>query len=296
MDYAYYKNKNVLVTGGAGFIGTNLCIALRDAGASVVSIDNYFMGSRDNHQADVTYIEGHSKDIASLINIRPDLIFHLAEYSRVAESMNEPAVVFDFNLSGTTQVLEYCRINNVKLVYGASSTKYAKSREDGIEGKHLSPYTFAKSMMSDLVESYGSWYNLDYSIAYFYNVYGKYERSDKYGTVIEIFKNKFLNNEPLPVRLPGTQTRNYTSVLDTVNALLLIGEKGKREEYFICASEAYGIKEVAEMFVGAHIDYLEARSTSRPSGEGDSTTLKGLGWEQKHMLKDYINEIVNSKA
>jgi UDP-glucose 4-epimerase len=301
MKTSYYQNKNVLVTGGAGLIGTNLCEALLQVGANVYSIDNYFAGRRDNLVNGVVYIEGHTKDISNLVDssinkdIKLDLVFHLGEYARVAESINEPSIVWDLNFTGTTAVLDYCKDHKVRLIYAGSSTKFAADREDGVHGRDLSPYTFAKYMMSELVARYGEWYGLDYSISYFYNVYGKYERADKYGTVIELFKNKYLKDEPLTVRLPGTQKRSYTSVLDTVSALFLIGEKGAAQGYHITADQAYSIDEVAKMYAGAELVYLPARLTSRPSGIGDNTSLKNLGWSQHSDLKDYIQEIVNIK-
>ena len=133
---------------------------------------------------------------------------------------------------------------------------------------------------------------LSYSVAYFYNVYGPREQAGEYGTVIEIFRQKFLKGEPLSVRLPGTQERIYTHVNDTVEGLVLVGEKGVRDEYSIAAAESYPILTVAKFF-GGEIEMLPARSTSRPSAAIDTDTakVKALGWKQTHALEDYINEI-----
>jgi len=145
------KQKTVLVTGGAGFIGTHLCKRLLVDGHKIISLDNYFTGSKENHIEGVEYREGHTKDVATLIPEQVDLIFHLGEYSRVARSLAEPEVVFDLNMSGTASVLEFWRARKCKLVYAGSSTKFAEEREDGVEGRDRSPYSWAKAANSELV-------------------------------------------------------------------------------------------------------------------------------------------------
>ncbi len=290
--------KTVLVTGGAGFIGSHLCERLVKDGYKVISLDNYFTGKKENHVAGVEYREGHTKDIAKLIPETPDIIFHLGEYSRTAVALEEPGVVWDLNLTGTPAVLEFWREKNtqanaekkIKLVYAGSSTKFADVREDGVEGRHLSPYTHAKAVMSDLVRDYSRWYNLPYAISYFFNVYGPRELSGKYGTVIEIFKEQSLAGKPLTMRLPGTQKRNYTHVEDTVDALMLIAEKGEGDEFGIASAKSYTTREVAELF-GGPIEELPARQTSRPSTPVDTTNLQKLGWEEKNSLEEYVRGI-----
>ncbi len=288
--------KTILVTGGAGFIGSHLCERLAAEGNRVISLDNYFTGSKDNHVPGVEYREGHTKDIATHVPETVDLVYHLGEYARVAEAMNEPELVWDLNMTGTAAVLEFCREKKSKVVYAGSSTKFAIARDDGTEGRELSPYTWAKTTNTDLVAQYGHWYGVPYAIAYFYNVYGPRERSGKYGTVIQIFKEKYLAVESLPVRLPGTQRRAYTHVLDTVDALIRIGEHGEGEGYGISADESPSLMELAQMFTGAQIEMLPERSTSRPASEADTTKTKALGWVQQHKLSDYIAEIVRQKG
>ena len=288
------ESKLIVVTGGAGFIGSHLCEALAMQGHRVISLDNYCMGSRDNHVAGVEYREGHTKDIAQHISEKPDLIYHLGEYSRVAQGLEEPGLVLDLNLAGTCGVLEFWRHQGCKLVYAGSSTKYADPRADGIQGRNLSPYTWAKAVNTDLVENYASWYKLPFATVSFSNVYGPRERADAYGTVIEIFKQQTLKGEPLEVRLPGTQTRNYTHIADTISALLLVGEKGHGDGYTIAADKSYPILEVAKLF-GGKITMLPARVTSRPSAELDTTRMKELGWSAQHTLEDYIEEIKRNR-
>jgi UDP-glucose 4-epimerase len=283
-------HKTIVVTGGAGFIGSHLCEALVAQGHRVISLDNYFTGSKDNHVPGVEYREGHTKDIAQHISEKPDLVYHLGEYSRVAQSIEEPDLVWDLNLVGTYAVLEFCRAHGIKLVYAGSSTKFADARADGTLGRDLSPYTWAKAINTELVRNYGHWYQLPYAISYFYNVYGPRELAGKYGTVVEIFRQNVLKGEPLKVNAPGTQRRIYTHVLDTVEALLLIGEKGEGDEYGIASADEVSTIELAKMF-GGSIEMMPERKTSRPGANVDTTKIKALGWQQKRFLKDYIAAI-----
>src|SRR6185503_8995553 len=160
------NQKTVLVTGGAGFVGSNLCKRLVVDGHKVISLDNYFTGSKNNHVAGVEYREGHTKDIAVLVPEVVDLIYHLGEYSRVAKSLEEPEKVIELNIVGTLSVLEFWRARKCKLVYAGSSTKFAESNIEGVAARDLSPYSWAKAAMSELIADYGTWYELPYSIAY----------------------------------------------------------------------------------------------------------------------------------
>ncbi len=280
-------SKLVLVTGGAGFIGSHLCERLVADGHQVISLDNYFTGSRENHVGGVEYREGHTKDIEALVPESPDLVFHLGEYSRTAVAMEEPSVVWDLNTLGTIGVLEFCRKKGSKLVYAGSSTKFADAREDGVLGRDLSPYTWSKASNTELVRNYHAWYDLHYAIVYFYNVYGPRELAGKYGTVIEIFKQNFLQGLPLKVNGPGTQQRIYTHVYDTVNALVLVGEKGNGDEYGIASEDKYSTTDIATLF-GGEIEMMPPRRTSRPSAVVNAEKTKALGWKQRYTLSDYV--------
>ncbi len=284
------NQKLILVTGGAGFIGSHLCARLVHDGHRVISLDNYFTGSRENHVPGVEYREGHTKDIEKHIPEIPNLIYHLGEYSRVAKSIKEPALVFDLNILGTFGVIEFWRKKQCKLVYAGSSTKMVGPREDGTLGRDLAPYTWMKAANSELVRNYARWYNLPYAITYFYNVYGPGERADVegYGTVIETFKQQYLAGEPLTVRKPGTQTRAFTHIEDTVSGLMLIGEKGTDDEYGIAAKETYSLLEVARLF-GGEVAMLPPTPTTRSeAGSADTSKIKALGWEQTRRLSEYI--------
>lgn len=291
------ERKTILVTGGAGFVGSHLCARLLSQDHRVISLDNYFTGSKDNHVAGVEYREGHTKDIATLVPEKVDVLYHLGEYSRVAKSIEEPHRVWDLNVTGTLAVLEFWRIQKCKLVYAGSSTKFTGARADGTEGRDLAPYTWAKAAMSELIANFGRWYGLPYAIVYFYNVYGPGERAgvDQYGTVIETFKQAYCTGAPLQVRSPGTQTRAFTHVEDTVEGIILAGEKGDGDEYGICAEEVYSLLDVAHLF-GGEIEMLPQTKTSRSSGAIGSQKIKALGWQQKHTLSSYIEELKRRKA
>jgi UDP-glucose 4-epimerase len=283
--------KLIVVTGGAGFIGSHLVERLVGEGHRVISLDNYFTGSKENHVPGAEYREGHTKDIDTLVPETPDLVYHLGEYSRVAVAKEEPDLVWDLNILGTLGVLEFCRKKKVKIVYAGSSTKFADVREDGIAGRDLSPYTWAKASNTELVCNYGMWYEIPFAIVYFYNVYGPHELSGKYGTVIEIFRQNMLKGEQLKVNGPGTQTRTYTHVLDTIDALVLVGEKGEGDEYGIASEDTYSTKGLAELF-GGEILMMPPRSTSRPSSPVDTAKTRALGWVPKHRLEEYIHSII----
>jgi len=280
--------KTIVVTGGAGFVGSHLCERLVHDGHVVISLDNYFTGSEKNHVEGVEYRHGHTKDIETLVPETPDMIYHLGEYSRVAKSFEEPALVFDLNMSGTFAVLEFWRKKKCKLVYAGSSTKGVGAREDGVIGRDLAPYTWMKASNTELVANYGRWYEIPYAVVYFYNVYGERERTiEEYGTAIETWRQRKAEGKPLQVRSPGTQERAFTHVLDTVDGIVLVGEKGEGDNFGIGTDEIYTLLQVAEMF-GGEIEMLPMTPTTRSSAEVDSAKTRALGWKPQHHLHDYI--------
>ncbi len=275
--------KLAVVTGGAGFIGSHLCERLLKQGYRVISLDNYFVGLKENHIPGVEYREGHTKDIEALIPETPDIVYHLGEYSRVEVSFTEPALVWDLNKTGTAAVLEFCRARGCKIVYAGSSTKFG----DGGLGRTQSPYAWSKASNTELVKNYGDWYGLPYAVAYFYNVYGPRERVGKYGTLIEMFIQKVRGGEKLSIVSPGTQVRNFTHVHDIVSGLVLIGESGEGDDFGIGHDRAYSILEVAELF-GKEIEMLPPRAGNRMESGIDTTKVRTLGWSPKHTLEEYI--------
>ena len=285
------ENQTILVTGGAGFIGSHLVEALVSTGNNrVISLDNYSTGSIENHRPGAEYIEGHTRDIAELSPVVPDVLFHLGEYSRVERSFEDTELVWDLNKTGTFGVVEYCRHNDVKMVYAGSSTKFA----DGGLGRDQSPYAWTKATNTELVMNYGRWFGLRYAITYFYNVYGPREIADgSYATVLGIFRRQHASGQALTVVAPGTQRRNFTHVEDIVRGLTLVGKQGFGDEYGLGAEESHSVLEIAEMF-GVEIKMLEERKGNRMNAHLDIEKSKLLGWRAERLVEDYIRGVLSN--
>jgi len=283
--------KIILVTGGAGFVGSHLCERLaQDEKNDVYSLDNYSMGSVNNHVNKVTYIEGSTADIEELITFSPDMVYHLGEYSRVEQSFDDIEKVWRYNKDGIFAVLEFVRKHGCKILYAGSSTKFG----DGGLGRSASPYAWTKASNTELVENYGAWFNVPYAITYFYNVYGDREiQTGKYATLIALFKEKMKQGKPLTIVSPGEQKRNFTHINDIINALVLVGENGYGDEFGIGSTESYTIKEIAEMF-GGEIEMLPERKGNRMMADVISAKTEALGWKPTHTIKEYINELRNN--
>ncbi|MDA8871438.1 NAD-dependent epimerase/dehydratase family protein [Flavobacteriaceae bacterium] len=277
----------ILVTGGAGFVGSHLCERLAASSINdVYSLDNYFTGSELNHVPNVTYIRGNTEDIGKLITFIPNIVYHLGEYSRVEQSFDDIQTVWRFNKNGIFAVLEFARKNECKIVYAGSSTKFG----DGGLGRSASPYAWTKASNTELVKNYGQWFNVNYAITYFYNVYGPREiKTGKYATLIALFKEKMKNGDPLTVVSPGNQKRNFTHIDDIIDALILVGENGYGDEFGIGSEESFSILEVAKQFNG-RIKMLPERRGNRMTAEVVSDKTKALGWSPKKHLVEYINE------
>jgi UDP-glucose 4-epimerase len=280
--------KKILVTGGAGFIGSHLCQRLVEDKSNIVcSLDNYFTGSSLNHIQGVEYIEGSTADIKKLVQIKPDIVYHLGEYSRVEQSFDDMDKVWKFNKDGIFAVLEFVRECGAKIVYAGSSTKFG----DGGLGRSASPYAWTKASNTELVQNYGTWYNVPYAITYFYNVYGPREiQSGKYATLIALFKEKMKNGDPLTVVSPGTQKRNFTHIDDIINGLVLVGENGYGDEFGIGSGEAFSIKEIADMF-GGEVEMLPQRQGNRMSADVVTSKTEALGWKPTKKIRDYIDSL-----
>ncbi len=281
------NQKLILVTGGAGFIGSHLCERLVKDGHKVISLDNYFTGSRDNHVPGVDYREGHTKDIEKHINESPDLIYHLGEYSRVEKSFEDVEQVWDLNQLGTFAVLEFARRRGAKLIYAGSSTKFS----DGGTGRNQSPYAWSKASMTDLVKNYGDWFGLEYAITYFYNVYGPRERSSAFGTVVAIFKEQYARGLPCSVVLPGTQKRIFTHVDDIVDGLFLVGEKGVGDGFGIGGEDTLSIIDLAKLF-GDEVILLPERQGNQLEAAIDTTKTRSLGWAPRKSIFADVAEFI----
>ena len=272
----------ILIIGGAGFIGSHLCEAYANE-HDVTSIDNYLSGKKSNHVDNVKYMNLNAIDIMT-IDEKFDVIFHLGEYSRVEQSLSKSDFVLENNTLPMLNVLKFAKNSNAKLIYSGSSTKFA---DKGLN-KFKSPYSFSKWQNSELVKFYCELNKMPYAITYFYNVYGGRENSQgEFATVIAKFLHKKKKNETLQVTKPGTQYRNFTHIDDTINALMLIAEKGYGDEYGIANPKQYSIKEVAEM-ISDQIEYVSENVANRMSSELLTEKILNLGWKPHRELKDYI--------
>jgi len=286
--------RTVLVTGGAGHIGSHVIEELLlDPENSIISLDNYFNGSTDNHiQNDrVEYRHASTADIFKHIPETPDIVYHLGEYARITPSFDEPDKVFAMNTIGTIVLVEFCRKNKVgKLVYAASSTKFGDDGKGG-EGKDHSPYSFSKAQNVDLIKNYGKWYGLPYAICYFFNAYGPREvGTGKYYTVIAKFEQDYLNGRPINVTLPGTQERRFTYVKDLARGIVLVGQKGQGDGYALNSEKSHSILEIAQAF-GGKINMVEGRPGRSGKDDLPSRALE-LGWHTTVDIMDYIKQFV----
>lgn len=279
--------KNVLITGGAGFIGTNLCRHLRDLGSQVTSLDNYFTGCKTNHLDGVTYLEGNTKNIDKIVNIEPDIVYHLGEYSRVEQSFSDFHQLQDFNMTGTRAVVDYCARNKAKLIYAGSSTKFAAKSENYVEA----PYTWTKRTNTDYINKYAEWFGLNYAIVYFYNVYGRNEISaGKYATLIGRYTAQMRDNEPLTIVAPGTQQRNFTHVDDIVTGLEIVGSHGEGDLFGIGSEQKFSVQQVANMF-GGQQSLLPERPGNRIDADLNIQRTKELGWKSQIQLPQYVKQL-----
>ena len=276
----------VLVTGGAGFVGSHLCERLVNEGHDVTSIDNYFTGSEDNHVQGVLYRDLDTRDVCELPT-NFDIVYHLGEYSRVEQSFDDFEKVWEYNKIGTKCILDFVKKCDAKLVYAGSSTKFTNEHIGYIK----SPYTWSKETNTEFVKLFCEWNSIDYAITYFYNVYGPREiESGPYATLIAMFINKVKNGEPLTIVQPGTQKRNFTHIDDIIDGLILVGKEGYGDEYGIGCDDSYTIIDVAAMFgINTKIEMIPARKGNRMSAKVITDRTRALGWSSRKNLKDYIS-------
>ena len=290
--------KNIIViTGGAGFVGTNLIsFLLKNTKYKILSIDNYSSGLKINHikNKKVKYIKGNTKNISTLLSSKKNkinAIFHFGEFSRIYQSFLKMGECIDSNTVGSHAVFNFCLNNKIKLIYSATSASLGNKGRD----KDLSPYAFTKSINLELFENLKRWFKMKYEIIYFYNVYGPKQISKgSMATVIGIFENAYKNKKPLPVVRPGTQSRKFTHISDTVKVCYDAWKKNKCRHYSISSKKDYSILEVAKLF-GSKINLLPARGGERYASALTNMNLSNKVFKNfgRISLKTYIEKFKN---
>jgi UDP-glucose 4-epimerase len=281
-------SRTILVTGGAGHVGSHLIEELlADGSDRVISLDNYSNGRVENHIVGAEYRTGHTKNIDELVPETPDIVYHLGEYARIEPSFQDVAIVYDYNVTGTFAVAEFCRKRTVgKLVYAASSTKFAIEGD----GRHQNPYSFTKATNVDLLNDYGRWYGLPYAICYFYNAFGPREVADgRYATLIAKFCALHARGEKLTVVAPGTQRRAFTYVKDLARGIRLVGEQGQGDGYALRAERSRSVLEIAEAF-GGSFELVEGYPGREDVADDPSRARDELGWRPTVDVLEYIEE------
>jgi len=292
------KKKYIVITGGAGFVGSNLIeLLLKKTKKNLISIDNYSSGNKKNHLKDprIKYIKGNTQNINFLLkkyqsNI--ETIFHFGEFSRIYQSFQKFSQCFKSNSIGTNEVFKFCLENSIKLIYSATSATLGNRGHD----KNLSPYSFTKAKNLELLENLKKWFNFKYEVIFFYNVYGPRQISDGYmATVIGIFENCYLENKPLPIVRPGTQSRRFTHIKDTVNVCLKAWKANKCRFYSISNKKSYSIKQLALLFK-SEVKYMPERKGERYASALTSMSLSNKVYKNfgKIQLKDYVDNFVKS--
>ena len=288
----------IIVTGGAGFVGTNLIeLLLIKTKYKIVSLDNYSSGKKKNHikSKRIKYINGNTSNIKKIFEKQKNkikAIFHFGEFARIFQSFKKFDECYNSNSIGSKAVFKFCLDNRIKLIYSATSATLGKNDED----KNLSPYAFTKSKNIELLENLKKWFNFKFEVVFFYNVYGpKQICVGEMATVIGIFEHQYLNRKPLTVVKPGSQTRRFTHIADTVKVCYESFRLNKCRYYSISNKNSYSILDVAKMF-NSKIIFLKPRS-----GERYASALTKISHKNKIIqkygklkLKDYISFFINS--
>ena len=291
------KKNKIIITGGAGFIGTNLIkLLLKKTKYKIVSIDNYSSGLKKNHikNKNVSYIRADTKKISQILKYpnKINSIFHFGEFPRIYQSFMKMNECINSNSVGTNAVFNYCLKNKIKLIYSATSASLGNKGND----KNLSPYAFTKAKNLELLENLKKWSNFKYEVIYFYNVYGPHQicKGDM-ATVIGIFEDHYKYKKPLPIVKPGNQTRRFTHIYDTVEVCYQAWKKNLCRHYSIAHHKSYSILDVAKMF-GAKIRYLNKRPGERYASALTNMNLSNKVYKHfgKINLKNYINNIVDN--
>jgi len=288
--------KKIVITGGAGFVGTNLIKYFLDkTKLNIISIDNYSSSSKRNHikSSRVRYIKAHTKNISTVLNPKKiHSIFHFGEFARIYQSFLQMDKCIDSNSIGTNAVINFCLKNKIKLIYSATSASLGNKGKD----KDLSPYAFTKAKNLELLENMKKWFNFKYEIIYFYNVYGPNQiGKGNMATVIGIFEDFYKRKRPLPVVRPGTQSRRFTHIDDTVKICFMAWKKNLCRHYSISHRESFSIIKVAKMFK-RKIKYLPRRAGERYASALTNMNLSNKVYKHfgKIKLRDYIKDFIKN--
>ena len=294
------KKNTIIVTGGAGFVGSNLInLLLLKTKYKIISIDNYSSGHKKNHIKNkrIKYIKGDTKNISQIVKNYKKInsIFHFGEFARIYQSFLKMNECINSNTIGTNAVFNFCLKNKIKLVYSATSASLGNKGND----KNLSPYAFTKAKNLELLENLKKWFNFKYEVIYFYNVYGPNQISKgRMATVIGIFEKHYLSKKPLPVVKPGNQTRRFTHIYDTVEICFKAWKKNLCRHYSIANHKSYSVLQVAKMFK-RKIKYLPKRRGERYASALTNMNLSNKVYKYfgKIDLKNYIKNflIINNK-
>ena len=292
--------KIIVVTGGAGFIGSNLIeLLIEKTKFKIISIDNYSTGKISNHINDnrIKYVKSDAKDISKILKHykkRIHTIFHFGEFSRIYQSFNYLEKCISSNLIASNEVFNFFFINKIKLFYSATSASIGNKGKD----KNLSPYAFTKAKNLELLENLKKWFKFKFEIIYFYNVYGnrQIENGDM-ATVIGIFQSQYKKKEPLTVVKPGTQSRRFTHISDTVKVCYKAWKDNKCKHYSISHKKSHSIQSVAKMF-NSKIKFLPQRPGERYASALTNNNLSNRMYKYfgKIRLKDYINNFIEKNS
>tara|TARA_B110000285_G_C15013747_1_gene557856 strand:- start:12 stop:902 length:891 start_codon:yes stop_codon:yes gene_type:complete len=293
------SKKNIIVTGGAGFIGSNLIqLLIKRTKFKIISIDNYYSGKKSNHIKNnrVRYIRGETKDILKLIKSPKSInsIFHFGEFARIYQSFFKMNDCIESNTIGSNAVFNFCLKNKIKLIYSATSATLGNKGGD----KNLSPYAFTKAKNIELLENLKMWFNFKFEIIYFYNVYGPNQiKKGDMATIIGIFESLYKSKKKLTVVRPGSQTRRFTHVLDTVDMCYQAWKKNLCRHYVISNKKSYSVLDVAKMF-RRKIKYLPSRKGERYASALTDKNLSNKVYKYfgKIDLKDYINTFLSKNS
>ena len=291
------KKNKIVITGGAGFVGTNLIkLLLKKTKYKIISIDNYSSGSRKNHvnNSRVRYINEDTKNISQILKNSKNInsIFHFGEFARIYQSFIKMNECISSNSVGTNAVFNYCLKNKIKLIYSATSASLGNKGND----KNLSPYAFTKAKNLELLENLKKWFRFKYEVIYFYNVYGPNQIcKGEMATVIGIFEDHYKSKKPLPIVKPGNQTRRFTHIYDTVEICFQAWKKNLCRHYSIAHHKSYSILDVAKMF-GKKVRFLSKRPGERYASALTNMNLSNKVYKHfgKIDLKQYIKNFVTN--